>query len=91
MVLPEAELKIYLTASLEERAQRRHAEMLERYIAGQGVEPPALATITADVERRDTIDHDNMRPAHDALVIMTDHLSVSQVLEVICSYLEEPR
>lgn len=91
VVLPDAELKIYLTATLEERAQRRHAEMLERYANGQGAEPPALATITADVQRRDTIDHDNMRPAHDALVIMTDHLSVSEVLEVIYSYLEEPR
>ncbi len=91
VVLPDAELKIYLTASLEERAQRRYAEMLERYQHGQGVEPPPLETITADVQRRDAIDHDNMRPAHDALVIMTDHLSVAQVLEVIYSYLEEPR
>ena len=91
VVLPDAELKIYLTASLEERAQRRYAEMLERYQHGQGVEPPPLTTITADVERRDAIDHDNMRPAHDALVIMTDHLNVAQVLEVNCSYLEETR
>lgn len=91
VVLPDAELKIYLTASLEERAQRRHAEMLERYQQGQGAEPPTLEIITADVQRRDTIDHDNMRPAHDALVIMTDNLNVSQVLEVIYSYLEESR
>jgi len=91
VVLPDAELKIYLTASLEERAQRRHAEMLARYQQGQGAEPPALEIITADVQRRDAIDHDNMHPAHDALVIMTDNLSVSQVLEVIYSYLEESR
>lgn len=90
VVLPDAEVKIYLTASLEERAQRRHAEMLERYRRGQGAEPPDLATIVEDVKRRDTIDHDNMRPAHDALVIMTDNLSVSQVLDLIISYLEDP-
>jgi CMP/dCMP kinase len=91
VVLPDAELKIYLTASLEERAQRRYAELLERYNQGQGAAPASLETIAADVERRDAIDHDNMRPAHDALVIMTDNLNVSQVLEVIYSYLEESR
>ena len=91
VVLPDAELKIYLTASLEERAQRRHAELQERYNQGQGTEPPTLEIITEDVKRRDAIDHDNMRPAHDALVIMTDNLNVSQVLEVVCSFLEEPR
>lgn len=91
VVLPDAELKIYLTAGLEERAQRRHAELLERYHKGQSAEPPPLDVIVADVQRRDASDHDNMRPAHDALVIMTDNLSVSQVLEVITSYLEESR
>lgn len=91
VVLPDAELKIYLTASLEERAQRRHAELLERYQQGKGTEPPSLEIITEDVRRRDASDHDNMRPAHDALVIMTDHLNVSQVLEVVYSYLEGSR
>ena len=46
--------------------------------------------VLADIQRRDEIDHDNMRPAEDAIVIVTDNLSVPQVLEVICSYLEEP-
>lgn len=91
VVLPDAELKIYLTASLEERAQRRYTELLERYQQGKGTQPPSLETITADVKRRDAIDHDNMHPAHDALVIMTDNLSISQVLELIYSYLEAPR
>ena len=89
VVLPDAELKIYLTASLEERANRRYAEQLERM--GQGADLPALETVIEDIRRRDAIDHDNMRPAHDAIVIMTDNLSVSQVLDVIYSYLEEPR
>lgn len=91
VVLPDAELKIYLTASQEERAKRRYAEMQERYNQGKGVEPPPLATIAEDISRRDASDHDNMRPAHDALIIMTDNLSVTQVLEVIYSYLEESR
>ena len=58
---------------------------------GQGADLPALETVIEDIRRRDAIDHDNMRPAHDAIVIMTDNLSVSQVLDVIYSYLEEPR
>jgi cytidylate kinase len=89
VVLPEASLKIYLTASLQERARRRHAELVERL----GEHNPALPTmedVLADIQRRDEIDHDNMRPAEDAIVIVTDNLSVPQVLEVICSYLEEP-
>ncbi len=89
VVLPCADLKIYLTASLQERTRRRHAELVERL----GEHNPLLPTIEevlVDIQRRDEIDHDNMRPAEDAIVIVTDNLDVPQVLEVICSYLEEP-
>jgi cytidylate kinase len=89
VVLPNAGLKIYLTASPQERARRRHAELVERL----GEHNPVLPTVEevlADIQRRDEIDHDNMRPAEDAIVIVTDDLSVPQVLEIICSYLEEP-
>jgi cytidylate kinase len=88
IVLPDAELKIYLTASLEERARRRYAEMVQR-LGSDDPALPTLETVRADIQLRDEIDHDKMRPAHDAIVIMTDNLSVSQVLEVIYSYLEE--
>ncbi len=87
VVLPDAELKIYLNASLEERALRRHTEQVERQGSEDGL--PPLAAVVEDIRRRDTMDHDNMRPAHDAIVIMTDNLNVSQVLEMIYSYLEE--
>ena len=88
IVLPDAELKIYLTASVEERARRRYAELEER----MGKDNPALPPfeeVLADIRRRDEIDKDNSRPAHDAIVIMSDNLSVPQVLEVIESLLEE--
>jgi len=88
VVLPDAELKIYLTASLAERARRRHAELLARY-GEQSSEVPALEEIMRDIERRDDIDHDNMRPAIDAIVIETDYLNVSQVLETIAPYVED--
>ncbi len=89
VVLPGADLKIYLTASLQERTRRRYTELVERL----GQENPTLPTmeeVQLDIQRRDEIDHDNMRPADDAIVIVTDNLSVPQGLEVICSYLEEP-
>jgi cytidylate kinase len=89
IVLPGAELKIYLNASLEERAKRRYAEQRERGHSSE--EPVSLEAVIEEIRSRDAMDHDNMRPAHDAIVVMTDNLSVPQVLEMIDSYLEEPR
>jgi cytidylate kinase len=88
VVLPDAELKIYLNASLEERAKRRYAELKERQPSTDTSTP--LEAVVEEIRSRDAMDHDNMRPAHDAIVIMTDNLSVPQVLEMIYSYLEEP-
>lgn len=88
VVLPDAELKIYLTASLEERAHRRYTELVERL----GEHSPALPTMESvrqDIQRRDEIDRDNMQPAADAVVIVTDHLAISQVLDKINGLLEE--
>ena len=89
VVLPGAGLKIYLTASLQERTRRRYTELVER-LGEQNPTLPTMEEVQLDIQRRDEIDHDNMRPADDAMVIVTDNLSVPQVLEVICSYLEEP-
>ena len=88
VVLPDAELKIYLTASLEERARRRYMELRVRLGAGNAA-LPSLAEIMNDIGRRDESDKGHMQPAHDAIVIMTDNLSVPEVLEVIDGYLEE--
>ncbi|HEY6287055.1 MAG TPA: (d)CMP kinase, partial [Ktedonobacteraceae bacterium] len=89
VVLPYADLKIYLTASLQERARRRYSELVGR-LGEHNTTLPKMEEVLADIQRRDEIDHDNMRPAEDAIVIVTDNLSAPQVLEVICSYLEEP-
>jgi cytidylate kinase len=91
VVLPDAELKIYLTASLLERARRRYAEIVERQ-GGDAPALPSLESVIRDIERRDAIDHDNMTPAADAIFIETDHLTVPQVLETILhSMLHEER
>ncbi|GAC1354469.1 MAG: (d)CMP kinase [Ktedonobacteraceae bacterium] len=88
IVLPYAELKIYLTASLEERARRRHAELVAR----MGEHNPALPTIhelISDIHRRDDEDRENMQPAQDAIIVETDGLSVAQVLDIILKYVEK--
>jgi CMP/dCMP kinase len=89
VVLPDAELKIYLTASPEERARRRYAELLQHQ-ERQDSALPSMDEVLRDIQRRDEIDRVNMRPASDAIIIATDHLSVSQVLEVIYEHLEDP-
>ena len=88
VVLPDAELKIYLTASPEERARRRYAELLQQQ-ERQDSALPSMDEVLRDIQRRDEIDRVNMQPASDAIIVATDHLSVSQVLEVIYEHLED--
>ena len=81
VVLPEADLKIYLDASLKVRAQRRY---LERCTRG---ETPGLDDVLADMKRRDDIDstreHAPLAAALDAIVIDTTDLGSEQVVERI--------
>lgn len=88
VVLPEAELKIYLTASLKERARRRLAELADRR-GKNDTAIPSLEAMMNEIQLRDDTDRENMLPAKDAVFIETDHLSVSQVLAEISQYLEE--
>lgn len=87
VVLPDAEYKLYLTASLEERARRRYAELEARF-GKDSPHLPSLQKVMEDIHVRDEEDKDRMQPAPDAMIIMTDHLSVPQVLDLICSRLE---
>lgn len=81
VVLPEAKLKIYLDASSEERARRRFKELIDRGEAAN------FENILAGIKKRDEIDSTRqiapLKPAEDAVIINTDHLSVSQVVERI--------
>jgi CMP/dCMP kinase len=87
VVMPDAELKIFLTASLEERTRRRYAELVER-LGSANPALPSMETVLEDIRRRDFIDRNNLRQTEDAVVIITDHLNVPQVLEVIKRHLE---
>ena len=86
VVLPDAELKIYLDASAEVRAQRRHAELVSRQ-GTSSVSPPSLAEVLQDIRRRDALDSANMQPASDAVTIVTDNFSVQEVLDEIMQQL----
>lgn len=79
VVLPEADLKIYLDASPEERARRRYREILG--LGGQAV----YEEILANVRERDRIDSTRavapLRPAADAVRIVSDGLSADEVFQ----------
>jgi cytidylate kinase len=79
VVLPDADLKVYLDASAAERARRR---ALERGLDPDG---PETAAIRTDLERRDAVDSGRavapLRPADDAVVLVTDGMSFDAVVE----------
>lgn len=69
-VMPDAPLKLYLDASLEERARRRLADQQQRGLA------VSLEQVRAEVARRDALDRHVMRPAEDALILQSDNRSL---------------
>lgn len=81
VVLPHADMKIYLEASVEVRAQRRYIEELAR---GKKV---CLDEIADSLRHRDEIDSGRavapLRPAEDAIVVNTDDMTVFEVVEFI--------
>ncbi len=87
VVLPEAELKIFLTASPEERARRRYLELLN-----QGNKAD-YSVILTDLKKRDEIDSQRMvsplQPAGDAKIIDTEGLTLEQVVQKIWAFVEE--
>lgn len=84
-VFPSAELKIYLTASAEERASRRYKELLEK---GEDVSLPALVEqVRARDERDMSRDASPLRPAEDAIVLDTSEMSIQEVTDTVLNIL----
>ncbi|MFM8425263.1 MAG: (d)CMP kinase, partial [Chloroflexota bacterium] len=81
VVLPEADLKVYMDASAEERARRRHTEITSRG------EQADYDEILKKMIERDRLDSTRavapLRPADDALVLDTDKLSEEEVFAKI--------
>lgn len=81
VVFPDAPLKIFLTASVEERAQRRYLQLKEK---GDAVN---LASLLDEIRARDERDTQRavapLKPAADAILLDSTQLSIEQVLERI--------
>jgi cytidylate kinase len=78
VVLPDADVKFYLTASAEVRAQRRHAQNIAGGIAD------SYEAVLADVKRRDHLDSTRavspLRAADDAVIVDTSDMGEAQVI-----------
>lgn len=87
VVLPQADLKVYLDASLQERARRRHAEL---QALGQDF---SEEDVLRDLQRRDRIDSQRavspLRPADDAIALDTDGLTLDEVVQRVMQLVEE--
>lgn len=89
VVLPDASLKVFLTASAEERARRRYRELLA---AGKEADE---AAVLRELQQRDVIDSTRedspLRPASDSVTIDTTSLTLEQVVDRIQQMAQERR
>jgi cytidylate kinase len=89
VVFPEADLKIYLTASIEERAQRRHKELIDK---GEDVSLRALAKQVRDRDARDmNREVSPLIAADDAVTIDTSEMAVARVLNYVIELVHAKR
>lgn len=87
LILPNAQLKIYLTASVETRAMRRYLEMKERGVDCE------LKEIEADIAERDYRDMNRetapLKQADDAVLVDSSNMTINQVVERIVTLARE--
>jgi cytidylate kinase len=86
VVLPDADLKVYLDASVEERARRRYDELVAR---GDEI---SFEKVLSAMKKRDEIDSNRavapLRAASDAVVIDTDDLAIDQVVAKVIALVQ---
>ncbi|TGD83852.1 (d)CMP kinase [Mycolicibacterium sp. CH28] len=87
VVLPDADVKIFLTASAETRARRRNDQNVAAGLADD------YQTVLADVRRRDHLDSTRalspLRPAEDAVVVDTSEMTEAQVVAHLLDLVEQ--
>ena len=87
VVLPEADVKFFLTASAETRARRRNDQNIA---SGLGDDYDA---VLADVQRRDHLDSTRavspLRPADDAIIVDTSDMTEAEVVAYLVEVVEE--
>lgn len=87
IVWPDADLKIYLTASLEERAKRRALELQER---GENASLQHIRTWMAERDKRDSErSHAPLKPAADAIQVDTTLMTLTQSIQVVASHIKD--
>lgn len=83
-ILPDADVKIYLTASVETRARRRYDELREKG------EDCSLEEISRDIKERDERDMTReiapLKKADDAVLVDSSDMTIQQVVDEICSH-----
>ena len=83
-ILPDADVKIYLTASVETRAKRRYDELREK---GEACD---LESIAHDIRERDERDMTReiapLKQAEDAVLVDSSDMTIQEVVDKICSY-----
>lgn len=88
-VLPDANIKIYLTASVNVRAHRRYNELKEKQISCN------LKEIEEDIISRDNRDMSRefapLKRAHDAVLVDTSHMTIEEVIQTIISIYHKKR
>ncbi len=81
VVFPDAEFKVYLTASAEERARRRYKQLIEKGIDAN------IDKITREIQERDQRDQQRktapLKKADDALLIDSSELTIEQVIDKV--------
>lgn len=87
VVFPDACLKLFLTASAEERASRRHKQLIEK---GNDVN---ISTLLTEIEARDRRDRERavapLRPAEDAITIDTTRMGIEEVVDCVLKRVDE--
>jgi cytidylate kinase len=87
-VLPDADFKFFLTASVEERAKRRFIEQTQKGLTGISLEE-----VKKDIEYRDNNDSNRefapLKKADDAIEVDTTSLNIEQVAQKIIGYIKD--
>ncbi|MGM0395566.1 MAG: (d)CMP kinase [Bacillota bacterium] len=88
VVLPYADFKFFITASVEERGRRRYLELLDK-----GVEDITLQSIIDDIRRRDEIDSTRkespLTRTEDSILVDTTELSIEDTVDLIIDLVKE--
>jgi 3-phosphoshikimate 1-carboxyvinyltransferase len=87
VVFPDADLKVFLTASVEARAQRRHKQLISKGI------PASIDDLRADIQMRDERDRSRavapLKPAEDAMLLDNSSLSIEDSVDQVLSWWQQ--